>query len=118
MPARTQFISTQLMGLPNVSQCLKDFCALAIAMAAASPTFLAQTISSAPNDDSRQSAPSRNLAQRIVLPVRTKRTIPFEEPVTSVIVLDQGIITAEPKNATLVTFTGLREGETIVIVSG
>jgi hypothetical protein len=117
MPARTQFISTELSAPAKVRLALLSFATLALAIAAA-PTLLAQTISSAPNDDTRQRAPSRDLAQRLVLSVRAKRTVSFAEPITSVIVIDQGTITAELKNATLVTFTGLREGETIVIVSG
>ena len=58
------------------------------------------------------------LASRIVLPIFSTREIAFDAPVTSVTVVDPEFVTAEVRGATLVRFHALREGETIVIITG
>jgi hypothetical protein len=63
-------------------------------------------------------AASQNLAPRIVLPVRGSRDVVFDVPVVSATVVDPEFVAVEVKGATLIKFIALREGETIVIVSG
>jgi hypothetical protein len=63
-------------------------------------------------------AASQNNAPRIVLTVRGSRDVVFDEPVVSATVVDPEFVAIEVKGATLIRFTALREGETIVIVSG
>jgi hypothetical protein len=62
--------------------------------------------------------PSRNYAQRIKLLVQTPREVAFGEPITSVIVVDPAIATAEVKGERSVLITGLMKGDTILIISG
>lgn len=57
----------------------------------------------------------RNYARRIVLPVRLRRNVIFDQPVTSLIVIDPKLVAAEAK-AQKVSFLGLAAGETMVIV--
>lgn len=78
----------------------------------------AQTIDQSSGNDSRAASQPRNLAPRIVLPVRTTRTVSFDEPISSVLILDAETVAAEVKGGTLVTFTALRQGETPVILFG
>jgi hypothetical protein len=61
---------------------------------------------------------SQDLAPRIVLPVRGTRDVIFDEPIVSATVVDPEFVAIAVKGATLIRFTALREGETIVIVSG
>ena len=63
-------------------------------------------------------APSRNLAQRIKLIAQVKREVAFGEQITSVIVLDPAIATAEIKGDRSVVIKGLMKGDTILIISG
>jgi hypothetical protein len=63
-------------------------------------------------------APSRNLAPRIKLIAQTTSEVAFGEPITSIIVIDPAIATAEVKGDRSVLITGLMTGNTILIISG
>jgi hypothetical protein len=59
-----------------------------------------------------------NYASRIVLSVYGGRSIAFDDAVISLTVINPELVKAELKNGRFVTFTGLAQGETIVIVFG
>ena len=91
--------------------------ALLLALATTTISLQAQTTSPGQDDVPPQRVSWRTPVQRVVLPVRSTRTVLFDEEITSVIVIDPETVTVEVKNARLLSFTGLREGDSIVIVA-
>lgn len=65
-----------------------------------------------------QNHPARLAAQRIRISERGKREILFDEPIVSATVIDPEMVVAEVTSERRVTLSGLRVGETILIVSG
>lgn len=93
-------------------------CWLALALAVAANCLCVLTTAQEQSGAKGTVAASQNLAPRIVLPVHGTRDVVFDEPVVSATVVDPEFVAVEVKGATLIKFTALREGETIVIVSG
>jgi hypothetical protein len=69
-------------------------------------------------DSAGQNHPARPAAQRIKISERGKREILFDEPIISATVIDPEMVIAEVTSERRVTLSGLRVGETILIVSG
>jgi hypothetical protein len=112
-------------------QRIRALCARTLIVAVITATSFTEAVASAfpsagsltdfPQTDQQappSQAPSRNLAQRIKLIAQIKREVAFGEPITSLIVIDPAIATAEVKGDRSVVITGLMKGETILIISG
>lgn len=65
----------------------------------------------------RYSPPQRTQAARIRIIARETRDVPFNITLASVIVVSPEIATAHIKTPNIITFTGLKAGETILIAS-
>jgi hypothetical protein len=65
----------------------------------------------------REGAPQRAQAPRIRIIARESRDVPFTIALNSIIVVSPEIATAEIKNPSSLTLTGLKVGETILIAS-
>jgi hypothetical protein len=94
-------------------------CGLILTIAATNISLPAQTTSAGQDDGFPQRVSWRTPVRRVVLPVHSTRTVLFDEEIISVIVIDPETVTVtiDAKNARLLSFTGLREGDSIVIVA-
>jgi hypothetical protein len=112
-------------------------CALLLALSILAPIPILEMVSSAAtgalrivsgvrlkliNADEQESAgqndPARLAPQRLKISERGKREILFDEPVVSATVIDPEMVAAEVTGERRVTVSGLRVGETILIISG
>src|SRR5712691_3519580 len=95
---------------------LKHSYLFAVAVATIAACLPASAFAQAGNQDNANNQ-IHNYAPRIVMFVQRARNVVFDEPVISVTVLDPELVKTELKAPTVVTFTGLAEGETIAIIS-
>jgi SdrD B-like domain len=97
---------------------LRTSCWLALALAVAANCLCVLTTAQYQSGATDTVAVSQNYAPRVLVPVRGTRDVAFEEPVVSVTVVDPEFVAVEVKGTTLIRFVALREGETMVLVSG
>lgn len=133
--------STHVRRRPWSWRCVRALCAIALVISLLTPLPLMQAASSAvgfviamvapslqettttPAQEKvkrtapRENAPQQTQAPRLRVIARETRDVPFATTVTAVIVVSPEIATAQIKNPNSLTLTGLKVGETILIVS-
>jgi len=98
---------------------LNHLCTLLFVIAIGVLTVDGQNLSHDPVVNPRLNiAEGGNLARRIMLSVSSQASLSFDEPISSIIVLDEATVAAQIRDTTRIIFTGLRQGETTIIING
>jgi protocatechuate 3,4-dioxygenase beta subunit len=103
---------------PGAWRCLGASCAFALTAALLAHHLPVGGAALAPGAQSESLERRQSYALRVVLFVRGSRAVPFDTAVVGVTVVNPEFVTAQVSGGRTVIFTGVAEGEAMVIVAG